>query len=458
MESGSVCTGTEDDGCTRTQGYWKNHYTGGNAPNNDDPWPAAVDYGRTHALATNSSYSGYLAHGIYVFDDAKCYKVTLAGLGEIPCGTPAGSYHDQLISNSYNTEVCQIVFRQYTAASLNLAAGACASGEVFDALEYIGDMLWSGNTSCVSNNWSVPPASVVANYANWETHKDVLDCYNNGCGGIVGGECKPKYGPEHCPIGSFNATVECPPEPDDCPFYPCDGGCTQTQGYWKNHRLSKKRKQSQPWNDICVGQTEYLNETYDAPASCGVDCPLEKRYFFGTPNCTTSFYYTLETVLTTPNPKGQACLIAGKQVIAAELNSICAGACLPDGVASALAGAKAILGQYCSSLECGGVGLDSSVNKPPNSTVAGARRQLLVYSEILTDYNEGDHGPGHCSDLDNDVLFLGHEPEHTYVVEVEGDPEHKNFNIVGMVFAILGVFVALVICLLIGVYMWQNRD
>lgn len=404
----SQCNSTHPDGngCTRTQAYWRNHHSGGNSPNNDIPWPNAFDLGRSIFSSPNSTTLAalLLKNGVYSFDDTKCTRSFLAN-GTFQetsgCDTPLLTYHDHLVSNQYNGP-CQIAFRQYVAATLNINSGACFTPDVPDALIYLAGLLFSP-TYC-AHDWSLTPAVVNSAFPNWEDEKDVLDCYNNGCAGIVNGECLPKYGPEHCPIGSFNATLECPPGPNDCLYLPCVGGCTQTQGYWKNHRLSKKRKQSQPWNEICEGQSTFI-DSYVAPPDCTSACPLEKRFFFGDPatvGCSPGNYFTLESVLTTANSKGQACLIAGKQIIAAELNHECTQACLPDAVASALAGAKSILAEYCIKLgtTCPSVGLDSSVNTPSNTSIAAARRQLLAHAEILADYNEGDHGPGACSDLD----------------------------------------------------------
>jgi hypothetical protein len=385
------------------------------------PWPDAVDWPKSVLLSDGVTEANY---DLRRFTDTGCTSETPASTPvavAVACGTPKTTFHLQLVTSDYQNDICQLVFEQYAVALLNMASGACAKDETFAALMYLGNMLWNGTEACQSQAWLLTLNEAQMYFPQWEAQLAVLECYNGGCAGIVEianqDVCLPTYGPEHCPVGSFNASAQCPQPPDDCPYYPCEGGCTQSQGYWKNHRLSKKRKRSHPWDDVCAGQEAYI-QSYPPSPDCGLaaDCPLEKRFFFGEPSCISGRdLYTLEEVISTPSAGGQACLIAGRQIIAAELNSICTGACVPPPIAFALAGAKSIVQQYCVELPCdSSSGLDSSVT---NTTLVEARRQALEFAELLTGYNTGFHGPGHCPS------GSGLEGEDTKAEIVDVDPE-----------------------------------
>lgn len=138
-----------------------------------------------------------------------------------------------------------------------------------------------------------------------------------------------------------------------------------------------------------------------------------------------------------PSTGGQACIIAGRQIIAAELNSICTGACVPPPIAFALDGAKTIVQQYCVDLSCGSSsGLDSSVT---NTTLIEARRQVLEFAELLTGYNTGLHGPGHC------VSGSGLEAEvEEHVAEADDDDMDPGTGFWVVLFVVLG---GLVVCI-----------
>lgn len=126
---------------------------------------------------------------------------------------------------------------------------------------------------------------------------------------------------------------------------PGDEGCTLTQGYWRNHA----------WPGGATS-LEIAGETY------GRSELLD--YISG-------------------GVRGNACIILGQQLIAALLNVENGASPIP-----AIAEAEAAWDMLCTPLG----------TVVPPSTTAG---QILVgYAETLTDYNEGDIGPGHCDERD----------------------------------------------------------
>ena len=83
-------------------------------------------------------------------------------------------------------------------------------------------------------------------------------------------------------------------------------------------------------------------------------------------------------VLKTP-PKGNAYYILAHQYIAAVLNGA-SGAGAPANVQAAINGAAAYFG----------------ANGPSPAPSGALRTQLINWSDLLDDYNNGLVGPGHC--------------------------------------------------------------
>lgn len=298
--------------CTNTRGWWKNH----NSVNKDQDsaqyfeWPLCA---------------GPLANGeaSIIFGN-----VTALGVFDLPT----------------QGDMCNQLGAQFVAATMNKCRGACADPEVDTALASAWTIL---STSCpgIGNNH---PQRAEANQI-----KDVLDAYNNG----------NLYGPGHC--GGEN--------PEECPQYDCDGGCTRTQGYWKTHNTYTKKRSA--WS--------YLE-----------GCPLtEDTILYGS----LSYY----DVLMTPPKGGEACLIAGKQYAAARLNIDCNGACIPPVfVEEALQCVSDILsGPYCPGLAPGLATLTDAQK--------AKRAELLMCARTLDAYNNGFLlGPGNC-EYSEDIIDDG---------------------------------------------------
>lgn len=130
---------------------------------------------------------------------------------------------------------------------------------------------------------------------------------------------------------------------------PPDSGCTLTQGFWKTH------PEAWPVSSLTIGGT-----TYDQSE--------------------------LLALMWTP-VSGDASVMLAHQLIAAELNVAAGASPVP-----AIADAQAWMAANGGTLPYG-IAPD---------TAAGA--EAVALNEVLTDYNEGRVGPGHCDhDVDEDV-------------------------------------------------------
>lgn len=133
-----------------------------------------------------------------------------------------------------------------------------------------------------------------------------------------------------------------------------DGGCTLTWGYWKTHSFYGPAPYDSTW-----------------------DLLDEDAMFF--PKAGLSYYQVLWTDPGDSNPY----FSLAHQYIAVLLNQL-KGAEVPAGVAAAMASAQTLFETY-SPGQVGG--------KNVSGAVKSAFRSLVP---ILTDFNEGSTGPGHC--------------------------------------------------------------
>jgi hypothetical protein len=148
--------------------------------------------------------------------------------------------------------------------------------------------------------------------------------------------------------------------PITCSTLPCvvAGGCTYTQGYWKNHGPAG---------------CDSGNNTDVWPATV-----VTSGLTLGTVNYTE---LQLCSILNLPGAGGNGLLTLAHQLIAAKLN-IANGA---DGsaIASTISAADAMIG--------------SLVIPPVNSSMSSLPpSQTNTLTSALTAYNEGTTGPGHC--------------------------------------------------------------
>jgi hypothetical protein len=249
---------------------------------------------------------------------------------------------------------CYGLGHQFIAAAMNACRGACINERVGDVLESAYALLTTPGL-CPGGLGLGPQSNVTLR--NLAVQKeDTLEGYNSG----------DSDGPGHCGDEIL----------DECPKYDCDGGCTYTQGYWKTHNAAipaRKGRTDPAWCKLPESPTSVT----------------EDKILFGT--------YTWLSTLTTPPAGGEACLIAGKQYVAARLNIECKDACLPnDAVRDALSCVSDILaGPYCPGLAPGLGKLTAEQN--------ATRTELLSCAGTLDAYNNGYLlGPGHCDESAND--------------------------------------------------------
>lgn len=131
----------------------------------------------------------------------------------------------------------------------------------------------------------------------------------------------------------------------------CGQGCTLTPGYWKTHSSYGPAPYDDTWAKIGEDTT-----------------------FFSSGQ---SYYQ----VLWTPSAGGNAYYILARAYIAAQLN-VLNGASAPTEVTAALGNAETFFMTYT-----------------PTSTLSrSVRSQALSYASWLDSYNNGNIGPGHCSE------------------------------------------------------------
>ena len=176
---------------------------------------------------------------------------------------------------------------------------------------------------------------------------ECLSAYNEGDAGV------PHCGDEEhqnqtCP----HVPPQCPPEP---PPQVCTGGCTFTQGKYKNNLGV--------WPEELIGMT-----------LCGVDW-LE--------------------ILLTPPKKGNASIILAHQIITALIN-VGNGACLPDGADVLLQLGHDIL------YACDETQYDKKLNPE-------TRALAIQIAAFFAQYNEGLVGPGHCDIVEGEFFGGGNK-------------------------------------------------
>jgi hypothetical protein len=393
-------------GCALTQEYWRTHNSAATAEELNVPWPGEpVSPSANLCLDIfRSKQSGLVYPYAYFMSEGSYYVVNQSGLIS---GIPffAAGAVSPLAAMSGGPSACYAHAPQYIAAVNNLCSGACYGyggqlSPVWVALELEANFLFGTHCQTTPSG----PYNVSGSLA---AARALLERYNSGGQVFTATGCDLEYGPYQCESQEDNLTAT-PCRGGDAPTDVCVGGCTYTRGYWKKNSLpsdetvlaacpGKKCGQIPfQWNKVC--DLAWVNSTDGVACTSTVD-PL---------SCSSSLErssyspyipaLTWQGVLNFPS-NGDACIIAAKQLIPAELNIHCGFSCIPATVATAMAEAKAILLLECSDMTAQGAnGLGPSVNNP-NSTSTLNRRRLLAAAEILSAYNSGyETGPGHCGE------------------------------------------------------------
>ena len=476
---------SSNENCSLTQGYWGTHYDGAKNQNKDIDWPGLTNDPQCIDVF-RLSYLNYIWNesNLHFMDEERYYVKFYLPQGSVIYASFFQATEESPLdvirkgeSQADKNGFCYIVARQYIATLINFCnkacTGFCPSG-VDCSTTTVGEYVFNRTEELLSGAWTTEPENVIeamilsARFlfsddcqsdpngkhnvsTNVQLAHTILDEYNNGVQIIVDGECVQKYGPPHCEDRDDNSTNTCQNPPDDCPVDTCEGGCTFTQGFWKTHRLSTKvvkGKKGQSitgtWGEVCP--YDFLSSVDGMVCADGVCSSfLEQTQYYLIPQ------FTWAEVLDHPAVGGEACLIAAKQLIAAELNHHCGGACVTAKVQDVMDRAKAIMTTECVDMTVDSAGktvdgLDASVNNP-NSTSTINRRKLLGYAEYLDGYNNGFNiGPGHCGDSSAELLAaLAVEPE--TIIQTELTKQEKNDGTFGMVIAIL--------CIVGVMFLWK---
>jgi hypothetical protein len=391
---------TLTSGCTLTASYWATHYSGAPSPDNAVAWPSSIfacpDVFRDGAL----NYSALFKHVMY----ETTYTTTLGNV-VTPGGIfPGVSPLQVLQSTATQNGICYVYARQYISVLLNMCNGACyGSGNInstlFDSMQLMGPFLFGTDCQTDATGNYDPSNDVMAAYS-------VLLGYNNGEQEYTSTGCELKYGPYHCENKNDNTTARpCRAVTEECLSDTCVGECTRTAGYWNKNSLNARSSDTSmtQWSAQCnlawVDAQQGINCTGTTFTSTACTATLEK-----TPYAPWIPALTWRGVLRTA-ADGDACLIAAKRIVTAELNMNCGGSCVTATLEDVIAEAKAIMLAECADMVGTGLrgagpyinGLNSSV--PSNSTSGASRRRLLALASYIANYNNGfGVGPGSCDD------------------------------------------------------------
>ena len=209
---------------------------------------------------------------------------------------------------------------QTIAALLNKASGAFVPADVQQELNEAVAILLANCGQVINAQHPDRAQTIVLNEA--------LTAYNEGDRGVP-----------HCGSSAHTnntCPAVCPPQPP----HACTGGCTHTQGYWKNHEM----QWPQQWVGASLCGELWIDLFNIAPTGGDAKLILAHQYF--------------STVL-----------------------SVASGACLTPQVEAALASAHQLL------MAC-----DDQLFVKGSQT----RAQAIEIAVILDAYNNGQLGPGHC--------------------------------------------------------------
>jgi hypothetical protein len=401
---------TLTSGCTLTPSYWATHNAFGRTPETDIKWPGTLPKPGFENLrdCPDVFFGGVLNFSTitnYRFDESGyfLYVNNVPISAQLFFGNVAAPI-DVMQSTATQNGICYVYARQYISVLLNMCNGACyGSGGInstlFDSMQVMGPFLFGTDCQTDPTGNYDPSNDLMAAY-------DVLVGYNNGEQEYTSTGCELKYGPYHCENKNDNTTARpCRAVTEECLSDTCVGECTRPASYWNKNSLNAKSSDTSmtQWAAQCnlawVDAQQGINCTGATFTSTACDATLEK-----TPYAPWIPALTWRGVLRTA-ADGDACLIAAKRIVTAELNLNCGGACSTATLEDVIAEAKAIMLAECADMVGTGLrgagpyinGLDSSV--PSNSTSGANRRRLLALAAYIANYNNGfGVGPGSCDD------------------------------------------------------------
>lgn len=297
-------------------------------------------------------------------------------------------------------QVCNRFVNAYMTANLNLCGGSCASQELRDTMATAAEYVWgSANQSgCMFNLDANATLQAVL-----DPLTAVLESYNRGhvlLDLASPTNCTVQYGSGACPKVYVNSTVyQCQDQTAICDSgIACQGGCTEMQGFWRNHRfVAQKKKTSGSYADYCASS---FRDQWATGSSCGFTdtdgaLKLECRRAYVRPGGTgaTCDDLSISDVFAAKPKKGEACVTSVRQMLAAEFNEGCfeTAACMPAEIRATLEAMWDIVEEHC---QCQG-----SLNEHVVNETLAARHALVRYTKVVEGYNAGDYGPGSCGDI-----------------------------------------------------------
>jgi len=450
---------TLTSGCTLTASYWATHNTYGRTPETDIKWPGTIPkpgfeqfrdcpdvfFGGPLNFSTITNYrfdeSGYF---LYI-NNVPISAQGFFGYDAFPI--------DVMQSTATQNGICYVYGRQYISVLLNMCYGACyGSGGInstlFDSMQLMATFLFGTDCQTDPTGNYDPSDDLMAAYS-------VLLGYNNGEQEYTSTGCELKYGPYHCENKNDNTTARpCRAVTEECLGDTCVGECTRSQNYWNKNSLNAKSNDTSmsQWASVCdlewVDAQQNINcsGTVFVPGVC--NATLEK-----TPYAPWIPALTWRGVLRTAANK-DACLIAAKRIITAELNINCGGACTTETLDSVIAEAKAIMLVECSDIVGTGAkgagpyinGLNDTIES--NSTSGANRRRLLSLASYIANYNNGfGVGPGYCDEEITSAIT---------VEEVAAECDSGEKNVINSTDQkVQFVFVIITFCIAVIILSWK---
>lgn len=390
---------TNTEGCILSRQYFATNYDGSPSAENDLEWPSAFaaddgsklcpDFYRglgelQIALSVLSAPNATIAPigNFFFFNETSEFLLRLVPSPAVVLRSPrffnvSGTSHLAILQQAANS-YCRAAAKEYITATLNICNGVChgLSGGTIDlAMRTVADYLFDPE-GCYNE-----PQGAGNSTEGLISAVGTLTKFNTGAVTIVDGECALEVGPPVCGMMASNSTI-CNPSEETCFGDYCENGCTMATGMWKKNKentLSWSRFCPQAWMSSVPNYSNTLETTpyYNAPS------------------------FTWAQIIDARN-RGEACIIASKDLITAKLNSNCLSACVTPTVTSIIAELDQLLSENCFSLTTNSRG--RYINGF-GRTDTYARRRTLLLSDYLKSYNTGRYvGPGFCDLVDSLVL------------------------------------------------------
>lgn len=455
--------------CLQTSQYWATQNGLSPIPENNMPWPGAFDdgvnglcYDYYRGYGENVVFTNYFNPSnnvtveelyqvwdiyaqpmIYFFNETYFASLTYPSVisggsvivpdqGEPLLFNVSGTTYLQLLQAPAES-ICRKIAKEYITTTLNICNGAChgQKNETVDYAMLIMSMILFNPDGCYND----PDANITLS-ADEAARFQVLKDYNRGVVDLQSGECTLRYGPPVCGAIPNNGSY-CDETGDEGACYGdyCEGGCTMSKNAWK-----KAKNAPTTWASFCPQSWMSSVPNYSNT--------LETTPYYNAPALTWA-------QMIDANPRGEACVVAAQQLMAAQLNQNCFLACSTTSVDSVMAELDALLNTYCLSLSQNSKGKFVGGFGKTNST---DRRRALLLADFLKSYNTGRYvGPGSCDSQDSLILAAAASAACGSSSSSSSSTiiAHNSGWAVTVIIGVLLTFIAVVV---LCVFMWCLRD